>query len=508
MEKGDSLQRLCNQNLNQLQADISVPAYDRDQVKTGIVHIGPSAFFRGHLAVYVDDLLAKGEKDWGICAVSLRSSGARDALKDQDYLYSVVEQSTQGNKARVIGSVKDVLVAAENPQVVLDRMADPDIKLVTLTVTQSGYYYKNGSLDFDDEDIKADLLKADEPTSTVGYIVKALEMRMERGLEPFRVMSCDNLPCNGKILKNVVLAYAAQRSQALHDWIDAQVDFPSTMVDRIVPKTTGEHTQKHHDSYQLDDKWPIYTEKFRQFVIEKPEKGPAFPPLDQSGALLTDNVAAYELMKIRMLNGIHMALGISGRMGGYTYAHEAVADPKIRTYITDLMGEMEATLPPIQGVSIADYKACILERLDSPFMRDELARLARNGVDKVDSRFIQPLRDAVGGQTPFKNLSFAVASWVQYLKQSGPAFDIMDDKATRNGFPDEALRNGATTGFVTAHPEIFGRDLASSKKLLGCLAHHLGTICQKPQNIVEALPAQQSAAPSAPVATGQRPQIS
>jgi mannitol 2-dehydrogenase len=413
-----SLQRLSGDQLHNLHADIKVPTYDRSAVKTGIVHIGPSAFFRGHLAVYVDDLLQQGETDWGICAVSLKSSGVRDALKDQDNLFTVVEQSNQGNKARVIGSINEVLVAKEGPQAVLDQMAAPDTKLVTLTVTQSGYYYKNGQLDFDDDDIKADLLKADEPTSTVGYIVKALEMRMERGLPAFTVMSCDNLPGNGTILRNVVLTYAKKRSQGLHDWIEKNVEFPSTMVDRIVPKTTADHITRHAQTYSLDDSWPIYTEKFRQFVIENPKNGAPMPDFADVGALQVDDVAPFELMKICLLNGIHMALGIAGRMTGYKYAHEAIADPKIRTYVTGLMDEMTATLHPVPGVDLEQYKATIFDRLGSPFMNDELARLARNGVDKIDSRFLQPLREAISRKSGSNNLIFAVASWAEYLKRS------------------------------------------------------------------------------------------
>lgn len=489
----NSIQPLTGKQLSNLHADIAVPTYDRSKVKTGIVHIGPSAFFRGHLAVYIDDLLQQGETDWGICAVSLKSSGVRDALHGQDNLYTVVEQNSQGNTARVIGSINKVLVAKEGPQAVLDQMASPDTKLVTLTVTQSGYYYKNGELDFDDDDIKADLIKADEPTSTVGYIVKALEMRMERGLPPFTVMSCDNLPGNGTILKNVVLAYAAKRSNALRNWINDHVEFPSTMVDRIVPKTSQEHIDTHRQVYSVNDAWPIYTEQFRQFVIEKPKNGAPLPDFARVGALQVDDVAPFELMKIRLLNGTHMALGMVGRMAGHTYAHEAIVDPKIRTYITGLMGEMTATLHPVPGVNLDQYKATVFDRLGSPFMKDELARLARNGVDKVDSRFLQPLRDAISRKSPSDYLTFAVASWAEYLKRASPLFDIMDAKAISRDLPGEARQGGATASLLVTHPDIFGTDLSASKVVSGGFERHLRAICQNRENIVEALPSQQPA---------------
>ena len=498
-----SLQLLSGDQLHKLHADIQVPRYDRSAVKTGIVHIGPSAFFRGHLAVYIDDLLQQGETDWGICAVSLKSAAVRDALRDQDNLFTVVEQSNQGNAARVIGSINKVLVAKENPQAVLDQMAAQDTKLVTLTVTQSGYYYKNGELDFDDDDIKNDLLKADEPTSTVGYIVKALEMRMDKGIPPFTVMSCDNLPGNGTILRNVVLTYAKKRSAELHDWIDQNVEFPSTMVDRIVPKTTQAHIESHAQAYNLNDAWPIYTERFRQLVIEKPKNSLPFPDFARVGAIEVCEVAPFELMKIRLLNGTHMALGMVGRLAGHTYAHEAIIAPEIRKYITGLMTEMTATLHPVPGVNLDEYKETIFERLGSPFMKDELARLARNGVDKIDSRFLQPLREAISRKSGADNLIFALASWAEYLKRSGPAFDILDPKALVKNLPEEARKGGTSCSLIIENPSTFGAELSSSAVVSDGFQRHLQAICQNAQDIVKALPAEQ---PPAKTGRDKKPQ--
>ncbi len=491
MEQDKSIQRLSGHELSTLPDDIKTPTYDRSKVKTGIVHIGPSAFFRGHLAVYVDDLLEQGETDWGICAVSLRTDEVRNALENQKYLYTVVEQSNQGNQARVIGSINKMLVARESPQAVLDQLASPDTKLVTLTVTQSGYYHKNGSLDFDNEDIRNDLLNADEPTSTVGYLVKALEMRMERGLPPFTVMSCDNLPGNGEILSKVVRAYAKERSQALHDWIEDHVEFPSTMVDRIVPRLNDEHKKALMNDFGLQDNWPVFTEKFRQFVITKPANGAPMPRFERAGALVVDDVAPFELTKIRLLNGSHMALGMIGRLAGYNYAHEAINDQRIRTYIDGFMDEMTQTLPPVPGVDLGQYRATVIDRLRSPFMKDELQRLARNGVDKIDSRFLQATRDSMTtkpGHVP-EHLSFAVATWVHYLKISNN-MDILDDKAAKSQLGDEARRGKNSFAFVAAHPEIFS-DLSRSSAFSGRFTRHLQAIDAQRENIVQALPSQQ-----------------
>lgn len=443
---------------------IETPGYDRDNVDIGIVHIGPSAFFRGHLAVYADDLIRKGATDCGICAVSLKTSAVRDALAPQNFLYSVVEQSCDGSKARIIGSIKEILVAQENLGGVINRLTAPATKLVSLTVTQAGYYYKNGGLDFDDKDIQSDLAKTDDPTTSVGLIVHALEIRMKKGLPSFTVMSCDNLPGNGTVLRNVVLAYAAQRSPALRDWIAQNTSFPSTMVDRIVPKTLDVHIVRHTTDYGLQDNWPIYTEAFRQLVIEKPHvAGAEIPQFQDAGALVVEDVAPFELMKIRLLNGTHMALGMIGRMMGYTYAHEAIRDSKIRDYIDGLMNEMTATLPPVPNVDIEAYKASIIERLQSAFMKDELVRLARNGVDKIDSRFLGPLRDALAFRSPMSHLAYSVASWIEYLKNSSSEFDIQDSKALSMGLPEKARAGGVSASLFMALPHLFGTDLSSSR---------------------------------------------
>lgn len=435
---------------------VTKPTYDKDALKTGIVHIGPSAFFRGHLAVIVDELIEKGESDLAISAVSLKTGKARDELQTQGYDYTVVEQTATGNKAHVVGSLKNILVAPENPQAVVDMLSSPDVKLVTLTVTQAGYYYKNGALDFEHPDIRKDLEKADEPTSTVGLLVTALDKRRREGHEPFTVLSCDNLPGNGHILRNVVLAYAAQHSPELKDWIENKVAFPSTMVDRIVPQISDENIAACKKTYGYDDKCPIYTENFMQFVIEKPQGGTSLAGLEKSPHVtVVDDVAPHELMKIRLLNGTHMALGIAGRMAGYTHTHEAIQDPKIRSYITDLMSEMEQTLPPVPGADMEKYKQSILTRLENPAMKDELARLARNGVDKVESRFLAPLREATANGGKRDCLTHAVASWVEYLKKSGPDFDIYDQKAVKEDLPNQTRRDGEKASTLLASG-IFG----------------------------------------------------
>lgn len=464
----ESIIDLSQQSLDSLPSDIETPDYDRSQVKTGIVHIGPGAFFRGHQAVYIDDVLKEGDLRWGICAVSLKSTSMRDALEKQDYLYSVVRQFASGDSARVIGSIKKAMVAYEDPQAVIDQMADPDIKLVTMTVTQKGYYYdgKSGQLDFDHPDIKQCLDETSDPVSTVGYLVAALDKRMKDGTAPFTVMSCDNLPGNGDVLRNVVLAYAGQKSKELRKWISENVAFPNTMVDRIVPQTTDAEIDKIAQDFNISDSWPIYTEPFRQWIIENKSSND-MPDIEESGALIVDDVIPFELMKIRILNGAHMALGPVGFLIGYDHSNTALMDSDVESFVDGFIDEAIATLGPVPGIDIQDYKQDIIDRISN--MPDDLTRLARNGSQKVQSRFLSPLKDAIAKDTPYDHIAFAVAGWMEYLKgfnADGQAFDINDGEGVRMGLQDIARNNNGDPHPLLAVREIFGPDLSSHKAFI------------------------------------------
>lgn len=456
--------RLSNQILGTLPAHIEVPRYDRSQVKIGIVHIGPGAFFRGHQGVYIDDVMNEGDLRWGICAVSLKSPNVRDALKDQDNLYSVVRQFSAGDSVRVVGSIAKAMVAFENPKAVIDQMADPDVKLVTLTVTQKGYYYdaKSGQLDFNHPDIKKDLEETSDPVSTVGYLVSALEKRMKNGTPPFTVMSCDNLPGNGNVLRSVVLAYAGRKSPELRRWISENVAFPNTMVDRIVPQTTQEQVQKI-TSHGIEDAWPIYTEPFRQWIIENKHSN-EMPDVEKAGATIVEDVVPYELMKIRILNGSHMALGVVGFMAGFQIGNVALENEGIKKYIEGFMDEVIHTLPPVPGINIADYRQDILDRISQ--LPDDLTRLARNGSQKAPSRFLEPLRDAIPRNTPYDHIAFGIAAWMKYLKgydATGAAFDINDEEGLRMGLQDVARNSNGDPHPLLAVRQIFGPDLTSHR---------------------------------------------
>ena len=479
--------RLSNGSLASLGADIRVPAYDRSKVTTGIVHIGPSHFSRGHLLRYIDDVLETDPR-WGVTSISLKSPTARDTLAEQDYLYSLTERGADGESTRIIGSLQKVIVAQESPKDVLDALADPNVKLVTLTVTQQGYGHNpaTGLLDFGRDDIKACLSSLDDPRTAVGYLVAALERRKELGAPPLTIMSCDNIPGNGTVLRNVVLAYAGQKSEELRDYIEDQITFPTTMVDRIVPSTTPKDVFNTAQK-GFEDEWPIVTEGFRQWAIEDNFAGD-MPDLKSVGAIVADDVSAFELMKIRMLNGAHMALGCVGKLAGYDYVHEAIADPAIRKFIDGFMREAAATLKPLHGVDYEDYKGELIKRLENPHMKDELVRLARNGTQKLTGRVLDTLKDDITLDKEYKHLAFEVAAYIHYLKGqdlNGVPFDIIDEQAIKKELQYLAQTRDDNPCLVMAASGLFDASLLADKNFTVAVEQYVFAI--KEHGMAEAI---------------------
>lgn len=412
-------------------------SYDLDNVTVSIVHFGPSNFARAHLAVYCDDLISQGHTDCGIIAVSPKiQSGTierRDTLKEQDFLYTVVERGKNNSHARIIGSMKDLMVGPENPKAVIDLMASPEIKLVSMTITQNGYYYSPGKgFDLDHPDIRESLENSDQPRATVAYIVKALEQRRNAGLPPFAVMSCDNIQHNSDNLKNTVLAYAGTISNDLKHWIADNTVFYNTMVDRIVPQLDPQNIAEVSNQYGIEDNWPLFTEHFKQLVIETKHGPDGLPPFDKAGAQFVENVAPYDEAKIRLLNGLHMALGVVGRLTGETYADQALQRDDLRDFAKGYLAEARETLAPLDGFDYEEYAEKLFERVENPYMKDELQRLARNGTEKKDSRFLSSLIDAYNNDTDRAHMVTALAAWVKYVGLSNPDPKIAEDGP--NGF--------------------------------------------------------------------------
>lgn len=480
--------RLSQANLDALPLQIAGLRYDRSQVTPGIVHFGPSHFARGHAFKEIDDVL-EFDPRWGVIGVSMMSSKARDALRDQDYLYTLTERAPNGqSNTRVIGALQDIIVASEEPERVLDVLADPRIKLVTITITQKGYGIDpaTGQLDLNHPDIQNSFENLDEPSTVAGYLCLAIEKRRELGLDPLTIMSCDNITANGTVLKNVVLAFATQKSSELRRYIEEHVKFPSTMVDRIVPNTTPEAIATFEQETGIFDAWPVQTEEFFQWAIENDFSGD-MPDLERAGATYTDEVYAYEMMKIRMLNGAHMALGCIGTLAGHDYVYEAMNDVALARFIEGFMYEASLTLKPLDGVDYNHYRDTLIDRLQNPAMKDDLGRLARNGVQKISNRMIESVRDAIAYDTPWSHLAFATAAWVQYLKgvdkKTGRTFDIQDKQASEVILPliDDTLQglarnsNGNPAPVMT-YSGVFSHQLMAHPDFTKAVEGHLHAI--------------------------------
>lgn len=403
-------------------ARVGVPAYDRDALTAGVVHIDVGAFHRAHQQIYFDALAEAGETAWGVIGVGLHSRSPMDALEPQDTLYTVVERGPDEDTVRIVGTLGEVLHAPEDPEAVVRTMADEAIRLVTLTVTGGGYHVdlETHELLADSEDIRHDLADPESAETFLPYVVKALARRRASGIAPFTVLSCDNVPANGTVACAAVTAFARLQDPGLADWITEHVAFPSSMVDRITPETTEASAAWVGVEFGIHDQWPVITEPFRQWVIEDHVCN-ARPPLDRVGVQFVRDTSPYELVKKRLLNGSHCALGYLGSLAGHRTTDAAMADEAISGYLRRLMDEeIGPLLPDVDGVDLDDYKATLIERFSNPNVADELQRLAGRGSTKMPSYLLPSLREAVERGAPHALLDVAVAGWIAYLRGEAP----------------------------------------------------------------------------------------
>jgi fructuronate reductase/mannitol 2-dehydrogenase len=424
---------LSEDTLAQHAGRLRVPTYDRGALTPAVVHFSVGGFHRAHQLVYFDDLAEQGNSDWGVVGVGLHSSAMRDALEPQDHLYTVVERSLAGDHARVIGSMVDYLFAPDSPEEVLTVLTDERTRLVTMTVTGNAYRIDPTSGEFvPDDAVRAELADPQHPRSLFGYIVTALDVRRRAGRPPFTVLSCDNMQANGEAARAAVVGFARLYDEDLARWIDDNVTFPGSMVDRITPQTSVADREGVARAFGVEDRWPVITEPFSQWVMED-----AFcngrPPLEEVGVQFVADVGHHELMKTRLLNGSHSALGHLGTLAGYDCVHEVLADDVLRRYVTRLMAEEIGPLLPIPaGLDLADYQRGLLQRFADPAIGDGLDRLCRRGSSKVPLYLLPSLRTALAEGRPAELLTLAVAGWCRYLQgvdQQGREVGVQDELA-------------------------------------------------------------------------------
>ena len=468
-------QSLSNATLSRLGTDVHVPSYDRAAITPAIVHIGVGGFHRAHQAVYLDELAERGvSTDWGVIGVALRHRAMKDALEPQDGLFTVVERGDEQDVARVVGSIAAVLFAPEEPDAVLDALSDPRTRIVTLTITGNGYHLdaETGRL-ADDEDIRTDLANPTRPCTAVGYLVQALDRRRRAGTPAFTVLSCDNVPDNGTAACAAVVGFAQARDPDLAAWIEAEVTFPSTMVDRITPETGADAYELVGRSFGLDDRWPVVTESFSQWIVEDRFCN-GRPPLEEVGVQFVDDVEPYERMKKRLLNASHSALGYVGYLLGHRDTAGAMTDPLMRAYIERLMeDEIAPLLPPVPGVDLDEYRATLLTRFSNEKVGDQLERLCGRGSTKVPAYLLPSIVEARQQGRPHELLNLAVAAWVRYLRGvdlDGREISIND--ARLDELQPMAIEGGDDPAPFMANSRVFGR-LADDPMLVRSVARIL-----------------------------------
>lgn len=432
--------RLSGATLPGLPADVAVPGYDRAQVKTGVVHLGIGAFHRAHQAVVFDDALKSGDPRWGVLGASLRSPGVRDQLNPQNGLYTLVVRDGAEEHLRVIGACSGVLVGPEDPAALVAAMADADVHIVTLTVTEKGYRLDpaTGDLLLDDPEVAADLADIGSPRTAPGFIVAALSARKAAGLKPFTVISCDNLPHNGKRIRAGVLAMArridpSSSGSGLADWIEAEGAFPQTMIDRIVPATIPEDIARLTARLGFEDQGMVKAEPFTQWVIEDRFAGPR-PDFASLGVQLTDAVEPWEDAKLRLLNGAHSAIAYLGALSGHEHVHEAVAVPPFRAYVEALWDEAQTTLNPPPGLDIPTYRKELMARFSNSALMHRTRQIAMDGSQKLPQRLLAGAVERLEAGQGIDAIALGVAAWMKWqsgVTESGETFAVDDPLATK-----------------------------------------------------------------------------
>jgi mannitol 2-dehydrogenase len=465
---------LTEDNLPALADRVQVPTYDRTALTPAIVHVSVGGFTRAHQLVYLDELAERGDTGWGVVGVGLHSAGMRDALAPQDNLYTVVERNGDAEHARIVGSMVDYVYAPDAPERVLELLADERTRVVTMTVTGTAYRIDPHTGEFTpDDEARDDLTHPDRPASVFGYLVEALDRRRRAGLPPFTVLSCDNMQSNGEAARSAVVGFARRRDEVLARWISDTVAFPSSMVDRITPTTSPEQRDCIAETFGVDDRWPVITEPFSQWIVEDSFCN-GRPPLEAVGVRFVRDVGHYELMKTRLLNASHCALGFLGLVAGLETTDEAVGEPALRAYLDRLMSdEVIPLLPQPEGIDLGDYEAALLRRFANPAIGDPLGRLCRRGSTKVPNYLLPSLRQAREEHRPHELLTLAVAGWFRYLRgtdELGRPLEIEDQLGDR--LQELASAGGTDPRPLLGERAVFG-DLGDDGELVELLAELL-----------------------------------
>jgi len=467
-------QQLNTTVLNNLPETVRPPAYDRAALSAGILHIGVGNFHRAHQAVYLNRLFELGESlDWAIVGAGLKSydSAMRDRLAPQDWLNTVIELDPDGLSAQICAAMIDFIEV--DPVALIDRLSREDIRIVSLTITEGGYFVdpNTGGFDAGHVEILSDLSHPDAPETVFGVLVAALLRRRGQGLPPFTVMSCDNLPENGHMARQAVVGFADAVSPEAGAWVAENVAFPNGMVDCITPATGERERQLVRDRFGLEDAAPVVCEPFRQWVLE--DHFPAGrPALEKVGVEFVEDVAPYELMKLRILNGGHAAIAYPGALLGHYFVHDAMADPLIRAYLRKLEEEeILPTVPEIPGVSFSAYLDTVMERFSNPAVGDTIPRLCLDGSNRQPKFILPAVQERLQQGHSVTGLALEAALWCRYClghNEAGESHVIEDNSAALLQAWARDVYEGASDAFVM--PDLFGA-LGTNQTFLRAFCH-------------------------------------
>ena len=476
--------RLCEKSLSQLPSSVAKPAYDRSKVVGSIVHLGIGAFHRAHQAMFTDAVLASGDLAWGIVGAGVISADMKNALAPQDFLYALAEMGADSEQVKVIGSIVDVFGGAEDAEKLLAKMSDVSTRIVSITVTEKGYYLDpaTGKLQLQAPAIAADLAAPATPKTILGLIVQALKNRKAAGITPFTVLSCDNLPNNGILAKAAVLAFAREVDAALATWIEASVTFPCTMVDRITPATTDADRAHVTSVIGMDDAWPVVTEQFVQWVIED-QFTMGRPDWSVAGAIFSDEIECWENMKLRCLNGSHSTLAYLGQLTGRETVADAMGLPLITDILDPLWVEIREVLHAPKGVNPAEYVESLKQRFRNPALKHRTAQIASDGSQKLPQRLLAPLRDRLAKGLVSPMIATAIAAWMHYAVKVAHADGVLSDPLAGEILP--AARKSTDAAVIVTNllalDKIFGADLPANDAFRALLTEKFVELARNPQ---------------------------
>lgn len=424
--------RLNESSLSGIVGRVSLPSYERGKTKARILHIGVGGFHRAHMAYYTDELLRRGIGDWAIHGVGLTERDAKMAgiMSTQDGLYTLVIRSADSEEARVIGSITDYLHYPSGARDLCQKVANGAYQIISLTVTENGYHYTGDErhLDFSDPAIVRDLESPDDPVSSIGFLFRVAQLRLQGGRPLPTFLSCDNIPHNGSVLRKLVLQFAEKADPGTAKLLKEKGCFPNSMVDRITPGTEDKDRTYVREQLGIEDAWPVICEDFIQWFIED-NFSDGKPQWEDVGAMLVPDVTPYERMKIRLLNGAHSALSYISYLLGFRNVDKAMADPHINEFVAAYMKEIEPTVGAVPGIDLDGYEKKLVERFSNPAISDQVLRLCEDGSRKIPNMMLEPTRELMGSGASYRHAAFAIAAWIRFLQgedESGEGIPIND----------------------------------------------------------------------------------